>query len=484
MDISPPQHPLPRFPRAHAHASFVLWLLMLAGLVATSKGQTTFIKADNTDAMNLATSYTANSGVPGAADTIQFDSTLTAARTAVLGGSFSINAITVPTNYAQRFTFGSTTGAALTIGAGGITKTNTTQGLYFSCSVALGANQTWNIAGNNLVFNGPTPAITDNGHNVNVTGGGTLELRPAAALACGSNWTINCNQVNINAATADVTFGGANTFKTLFIIVGTAEGSSFPVDTNTATSSNFGNASSGTIIFGLNTTTPATLIYNGNTASTPKTFTYDTRSTGTATINVSTAGQTLTLTSNLLLSNGTSQTSDKSWNFGGAGNLTLNGAVTNASGSSFKIGITKNDAGTLTLAGANTYSGNTNINGGTLAMTGTGSIANTPLISLAGGTTFDVSGLSSGSFTLGSGQTLASSSASAAALKGNVNASQGTLSMSVNGTAPAFTIGSGTLTVSSSTVFQINSGIGAPGTYPLIAPTTGGKVTGTVPPIT
>lgn len=459
-------------------------VLAIADFSVEAFGQAVYIKADNTNALNVADSYVANSGVPGPADTLQFDNTLTAARTAPLGGSLSVYGITVPANYAQRFTFGSSSGAALTIGAGGLNKSNTTVAIYLSCCVALGTNQTWNIAGNSLVLNGPSPMLTDNSRSLLVTGAGTLDLRPPGAITLGSNVTVNCTQVNVNANAADVTFGGTNTFKTLLLVAGIAEGSTFPADTNAATTSHFGNASSGAITFGANSANAATLIYNGSTAATPKAFTYDVRSTGTATIKVGRPGQTLTLTASPVLSNGGSQTTDKNWNFGGAGNLTLNGALSNASGSSYRIGLNKSDAGTLTLRGTNTYSGDTLINGGTLAVSGSGSLSNTASIVLAGGTTFDVSGLSSGAFSLSPGQTMGNNTAATSALKGNINASQGAIAVSVNGTAPAFTIGSGVFTVSTSTVFQIDSGIATPGTYPLITKATGGSVTGTLPAIT
>ena len=42
----------PSLPRA------VLWLLAFAGIVVSASAQTTFIKADNTNALNTAASYT------------------------------------------------------------------------------------------------------------------------------------------------------------------------------------------------------------------------------------------------------------------------------------------------------------------------------------------------------------------------------------------------------------------------------------------
>ena len=81
-------------------------------------------------------------------------------------------------------------------------------------------------------------------------------------------------------------------------------------------------------------------------------------------------------------------------------------------------GLTKSGVGTLTLSGANTYSGDTTISAGTLALTSSGSIANSPNILLAGGATFDVSGRTT-EFTLGNAQTL----------KATGTASAGTITM-------------------------------------------------------
>jgi len=70
-------------------------------------------------------------------------------------------------------------------------------------------------------------------------------------------------------------------------------------------------------------------------------------------------------------------------------------------------GLTKSNTGKLTLSGTNTYTGATAITGGTLALTGSGSIASSSSIAIAGATsTFDVSGIAAGTWTVGASQTV------------------------------------------------------------------------------
>ena len=97
-----------------------------------------------------------------------------------------------------------------------------------------------------------------------------------------------------------------------------------------------------------------------------------------------------------------------------AGNVTVV-PITGESGSDGIIAgsgsLTKTGAGTLTLSGINTYNGNTTIHQGTLALSGSGSIASSPVITVgdvgSSNAVLDVSGLSNGgNWTLGTGQTL------------------------------------------------------------------------------
>ncbi len=90
-----------------------------------------------------------------------------------------------------------------------------------------------------------------------------------------------------------------------------------------------------------------------------------------------------------------------------------------ALGATVDGGLTKLDSGTLTLTANETYTGPTIINAGTLALSGSSSIANSTNVFVASGATFDPSAV--GTFTVGSGKMLWGNGS----LKGNFNISGG-----------------------------------------------------------
>jgi len=144
-------------------------------------------------------------------------------------------------------------------------------------------------------------------------------------------------------------------------------------------------------------------------------------------------------------------------------------------------GLTVNSSGTLSLAAVNTYNGNTTVTNGTLALTGSGSIAASQHIIVGAGGTFDVTAL--GGFTLSSTQSLGNST-SPGLINGNVNTGAGAISLAYNG-SPALTIDNGTLTLASTSILQITN-VGSPltlGTYKLISTNSDGTgfIAGTPP---
>jgi autotransporter-associated beta strand protein len=82
-------------------------------------------------------------------------------------------------------------------------------------------------------------------------------------------------------------------------------------------------------------------------------------------------------------------------------NITHNGTLTGAGA------LTKTGGGTLTLNAANTYSGITTINAGTLALGAAATLPNTPQIQVASGATFNVA--APGGYTVAASRTLAGS---------------------------------------------------------------------------
>ena len=135
-----------------------------------------------------------------------------------------------------------------------------------------------------------------------------------------------------------------------------------------------------------------------------------------------------------------------------SGNLINNSGANNQGNHN----LVKNGNGVMQLTGANSYTGTTKVNAGTFALSGAGTLAS-PSITVTAGAVFDVSGLSSGSFTLGAGQTLQAGRTSAFAndVVGNLNSGTGLINVAGNAVAGTLTLGgtgAGNLTLSGGTV--------------------------------
>ena len=150
--------------------------------------------------------------------------------------------------------------------------------------------------------------------------------------------------------------------------------------------------------------------------------------------------------------------------------------------------LTMNGTGTWTLSNTNTYSGNTLINSGTLALGSSGSIPNTPRISIASGAKLDVSAQTS-PLLLGSGQSIqtgANGTNPAGTIvlgaAAGLTLSSGGLSFSNyagGGIAPFTLIGAGSFALNGAPVILTTTAILPAGTYTLIAAPGAATVSGT-----
>ena len=186
-------------------------------------------------------------------------------------------------------------------------------------------------------------------------------------------------------------------------------------------------------------------------------------------INLIGSSQSLTITAPLVFS------ASQTWNVTNSGStLAVNGGLSGSGA------LTISGGGTVSLGGAATYTGNTVITAGKLVIGSGGSLASAN-ITIAGGVTFDVSATS---YAL-SGGTLKNSSAGVV-INGTSDGSSGTISMTYDGVNPPFVQTNGTLTLSGSTVINVNNtgAVLGTGNHTIIAAATAGnigQVTGSLP---
>lgn len=334
--------------------------------------------------------------------------------------------------------------------------------------------------------------------------GGTIDNTSGAAIGPFTNnnpqtWNSNLAFTGGAGTTHDLNFG------TGAISLGTTAGTTRSITTSAGTLTFGGVISNGTTANSLTKAGAGTLLLSGANTYTGATTISD-GILSIATISnggvAGTLGQSTNAATNLVFDGGTlkytgasSPSTDRNFtinsgktatfDISGSTDLTVSGASTATNGSLTKIGT-----GFLRLTGTNLYSGNTTITGGGIWLTDSGSIANSPLIEIGGGASFDVGSLTT-KLTLASGQSLKASGTTStgeivtATNKGLKTASNSSLQFTAfNGSVAPLTIrNGGTIELASGNQVTVNTTtVLGVGDYALISKgATPGEVFGSVP---
>lgn len=375
-------------------------LILAASIVVSFSGQALaapVIKANNADALNLNTSWVGGV-LPGAADIATWDATITGVpvQTVALGADLSWSGIDM-TNTGADVTF--TAANTVTLGTAGFTSA-ATKWVFINSAVALGAAQTWTTP-NNLYING----IVSGSSALTKAGGAILTLSGTNTITGGINVTAGQvttkNGAGLGPVANVLTLGNGTTYRyertgangTTFVGNPITVSSSSSV---TITGDNAANGYSGLVtgdaastvnIGAVGALTQCSFSAAGQQfASFPGTVAITAagsiRFSASSALNNGGSSTIFAVNGNLTTRNGGAialgaLTGAGTINAGGSGgnvtftiggkgiNADFAGVISNNSATILSL-VTKTGAGTQTLSGANTYTGNTAVNVGTL----------------------------------------------------------------------------------------------------------------------
>jgi fibronectin-binding autotransporter adhesin len=332
-------------------------LLAISLLIPASLSAAVIDKADNADDLNLGSSWT-GAVVPGTSDVARWNG-LAGANSVLLGGNLGLQGITI----------GSTGGAVtilngntLTLGTSGIDMSAATQDLTINSNLALAnGGQTWNVAtGRTLTITGGTISRSTGATLLidRSTNTGTVTASPTLtngvlpwAIVRSAGTASNNTAAGYNFAT--VSGGNIVPFTTA-----TAVTTSYPAN-NAAANYDWSAAGSQALIGSSRAANTIRYTGTGVTQQTnsTQTQTFDAlMNAGTGTVTLGGGAQTMNIRSasgELLLAAMTS-------------GIVINGPVINNGVTAGAVTIMGGSSQTVTLAGANNFTGNLTINSGIL----------------------------------------------------------------------------------------------------------------------
>ncbi len=353
-------------------------------LFATNVSAGDVIKADNANNLNLGSAWVVGTP-PTSSDVAVWDGTVTAANTTLLGANTNWAGIRIESpGGAVQISAGNT----LTLGASGIDTSLASQPLTLACPLVIGAAQTWNL-GANLTLSGSLNGTS----SAQKTGAGTLAL---AATTGSATIQIDSGTVSVNASGPTIT----NALNGGTVSINSAAANPIHVMAGGGTEQNIGG----------NRTWSGNLTGNGPLTVIPASIHtwsgINTNYTGTMTINLNGAGSVRLSSTNSVgpatsyilngIMNGNQTGIFNLGSLAGSGSLGVAGNIPTWSIGALNADsdfsgvisgvslVRKVGTGTLTLSGANTFSGATTIsngvlqigNGGSTGKFGTGVVTN------------------------------------------------------------------------------------------------------------
>lgn len=173
---------------------YAVELLAMAALATGVARGDVIVKADNTNNLNDAASWT-NGVAPGINDIAQWDTAVTAANSAALGASMAWSGIRVVDPGGAIAINANTAGASLTIGTNGIDMAASITNVTIHPSLVIGGNQSWTINGGRYLtlFSANNTGTGTGDVTVSRTGAGTAILSTAqnGNSACWRNFAGN-----------------------------------------------------------------------------------------------------------------------------------------------------------------------------------------------------------------------------------------------------------------------------------------------------
>ena len=311
----------------------------LIGVAPSSAANELILSAANAGITFGSASYITNNGASAAAVTVSGTNTVTLSGPNGFAGNLTVNSGTLAAGY------GLGDPAANTSQVSALGNIGTT----VSRSIVVNSGGTLSLTSGNTLGTGAS-LNTLSAVTLVVNSGGVFQT---GANAAGAGWWNKIGAINLNGGTIHVGSGANNSnFQGLALIGTVTVGGS-----SASTIDNLGSSDSG-----------YNAIHLGQNAAASQSITFNVADvTGNANTDLTIAAKLINTSANLTQS-----------------------------------GLTKIGAGTMTLSGANAYTGDTVISNGVLALSGSGSLASSNIV-LSSSAKFDVSAIT---YTLATGQTL------------------------------------------------------------------------------